>query len=367
MNTKTIQAIVNYIENHITESISLNDLSRLVNYSPYYCSANFCSYTGISIKSYIRQRRLQLAATDLKDTEARIIDIAIKYCYSSQEAFSRAFIAYFGLTPFEYRKTKLPILSFDKNSQNNHRVSEVKLMINETIKTIQDDISEKYPINVLHVLNGMCMLEDFKNNHHFKDEATYIPFNEAMCWGDAAEELFSNTFINNRIHSLNTTLLDYSEIVLKPLEPMFNNKYNTIVLWFGTDMFCQINMMTILAYLDMQEFTGDVLFCAKNELTDEMLPDAFEIDIKGSYDQYKSILCDHEMPGSKMLPVMYQAVTQYLSYRLPNSEINQYIKKNIQKERIDLIKDLLTNFPQYGLGDLQYEMLINDFETKNMS
>lgn len=75
------------------------------------------------------------------------------------------------------------------------------------------------------------------------------------------------------------------------LEPVFKNKFDTIVLWFGDDMFCQINMLTILAYLEQCNFEGDVLFCMANEITYEMmLPDAYEVDINGSLEKYKSII-----------------------------------------------------------------------------
>lgn len=66
------------------------------------------------------------------------------------------------------------------------------------------------------------------------------------------------------------------------------------------------------------------------------------------------------MTTEKLIPVMYQAVSLYLNYRSKNSEINRYIMQNISKENSKLIIDLLKTFPQYGLGDLLYEMLIKN-------
>lgn len=344
MNTKTIHEIIEYIEEHITEVISLNEIGKMINYSPYYCSASFRKHVGTSIKNYIRRRRLQLASKDLRETKMRIIDVAFKYCYSSQEAFSRAFVECFGVTPFE--------MSSGKRANQS--------MKNESIRNIQGEISGRYPVNVLHVLNGTCMLDEFKRNGHLKENSIYISFNEAMCWGDADEELFSDVFIEKRVKALNTTVTEYKNIVLQSLEPMFLNGFDTIVLWFGTDMFCQINMLTILAYLDNNNFSGDVLYCLKNEIIDDMLPEAYEIDITGSYERYKRVLCENEMPEHKMLLVMYQAVSLYLNYRAESSEIKNYIRKNVNKERNILIQDLLNTFPQYGLGDLQYDMMITN-------
>lgn len=55
----------------------------------------------------------------------------------------------------------------------------------------------------------------------------------------------------------------------------------------------------------------------------------------------------------EVLFVTYQAMNLYLYYREENSDIIRYIKKNLNKENI--VEELLTLFPQYGLGDLQYQ------------
>ncbi len=75
---------------------------------------------------------------------------------------------------------------------------------------------------------------------------------------------------------------------------MFDEQFDIIVLWFGDDMFCQMNFITILAYLEQIYFDGDVLFCMAQEQTDKMLSDAVEIDIDGYNYIYKTILCDRK-------------------------------------------------------------------------
>lgn len=261
MKIETIHEIIEYIEEHITEGISLNEIGKLVSYSPYYCSTSFRKQIGTSIKNYTRKRRLQLASEDLRETDMRIIDVALKYCYSSQEAFSRAFVNCFGMSPYEYRKLKLPILSYNSNFQLG-KTDRKNQLINrsKTINTLQKIISDKYPVDILHVLNGTNMLDEYKNNGYLIEKSVYLPFNEAMCWGNVDGKIFSDTFIEQRVKSLKTTISEYKSIVIQPLEALLLNDFNTIVLWFGADMFCQINMLTILAYLDSINFPGDVLF-----------------------------------------------------------------------------------------------------------
>lgn len=237
---------------------------------------------------------------------------------------------------------------------------------------IHEKISEKYKSNVLNILNGSCMMEEFKRNKWCNENFTYIPFNEAMCWGEADEDIFSDEFIEKRAQSLNSTIAQYRNIVLNPLEPLFKKNFDAIVLWFGDDMFCQINMLTLLAYLDQCNFKGHVLFCMVMENTDEvfpdgMMPDAYEIDLKGSLQRYKSIVCNKKIPDEKLMPEMYQGVSLYLSYRSEDSEISKYIIQHKNKPENKLIIDLLKTFPQYGLGDLQYKMLIKNLKAKLIS
>ncbi len=105
MSKKTIENMLQWIEDNITEGPSLADMSVYVGYSPYYCSSKFHENIGITFKQYISKRRLTLASAEVKATESRFLDIALKYGFSSQEAFSRAFSAAFGCTPSQYRRS----------------------------------------------------------------------------------------------------------------------------------------------------------------------------------------------------------------------------------------------------------------------
>lgn len=360
MDNRSIKEVIDYIEDHITEVFSLEDIGTLLNYSSFYCSTSFRKHTGTSIKNYTHKRRLQLAAEDLLQTKMRLIDIAFKYCYSSQEAFSRAFSKVYGLTPNEYRKIRLPILKFEGRSTTiKKQKDDHKGIKNNMISNLQATIGDNYPVNILHILNGSCMLDEFQANNHFIEQSTYISFNEAMCWGEVDSVIFSESFIEKRVQSLKTSHSEYIKRVIKPLKELFNQDFNTIVLWFGSDMFCQINMLTLLAYLDVNEFSGDVLFCMEDEQLDEMLEDAYEIDVTGYYNQYIDVLVKKEIPKCDMLPVMYQGIFSYLNYKSEKSEINKYINQNSTMEKKLLIKDLMVKFPQYGLGDYQFEMMID--------
>lgn len=359
-----IKRILDFVERNLTEDFSLNELSKHCNFSPYYCSVIFHRYFGETMKGYMQRRRLLCAAEELKSTNNRIIDIAIKYGYSSQEAFSRAFSAVIGRTPKRFRENPLPTAVYHKNIYPKFINEENTAMKNETIKNIQSEIERRYPLKTLHILNGMCMLNSFKKDKLMNEKAVYVPFNEAMCWGESEERIFSTEFIEKRAHSLKSTAEDYKKIVMEPLKPLFEEQFDIIVLWFGDDMFCQMNFITMLAYLEQINFDGDVLFCMAQEQTDEMLSSAVEIDIDGYDNTYKTVICNRQKWDEKLLPVTYQAVNLYLSYRAENSDIMRYIKNNLNKD--NLVKDLLTLFPEYGFGDLQYKWMIEEIKRRNI-
>ncbi len=105
----TIQKLIDYIELHACENPTLTELSAHIGYSPYYCSEQFHRLTGITIREYLLKRRLSMAAVELRDTGVPVIDIALKYSFSDQSTFTRAFKNIYGCAPSVYRKNPRPL------------------------------------------------------------------------------------------------------------------------------------------------------------------------------------------------------------------------------------------------------------------
>lgn len=66
----------------------------------------FMQYKGESLGRYVRERKLKLAARDLRDTDQKVYDICLKYGFDSQQTFTRIFTRTFNLPPGAYRKEK---------------------------------------------------------------------------------------------------------------------------------------------------------------------------------------------------------------------------------------------------------------------
>lgn len=103
-----------YIENHLTEKIDYCEISKIANCSEYHFKRMFSFLSGIGLSEYIRIRRLTLAALYLKDKNFRIIDVAVKYGYSTADSFSRAFQTMHGILPSEVRSENTKLKAYPK-------------------------------------------------------------------------------------------------------------------------------------------------------------------------------------------------------------------------------------------------------------
>jgi len=105
MNSKLqIKKSIEYIEKNLSEEIKLNEIAKQSYFSEYHFHRLFHKTVGAPVMDYVRKRRLFEASKELVETEEKITDIALKYQFSSEESFSRAFKKLYGLSPREYRK-----------------------------------------------------------------------------------------------------------------------------------------------------------------------------------------------------------------------------------------------------------------------
>lgn len=96
-----------YMEENLSENITAEDVARACYCSPSSLQKLFRQLAHYSVKEYIIKRRLTRAARDLRDRpQDSILDIALRYCYQSNEAFTRAFEAMWNCSPSAYRQER---------------------------------------------------------------------------------------------------------------------------------------------------------------------------------------------------------------------------------------------------------------------
>lgn len=110
-----IQRAIDYIESHLTDEIDFEAAAREAYSSSFHFQRVFSILCGFTLGEYVRMRRLSMAASDIVNTDEKIIEIAMKYGYDSPESFTRAFTRFHGVTPSEAKRGAV-IKSFSRLS-----------------------------------------------------------------------------------------------------------------------------------------------------------------------------------------------------------------------------------------------------------
>lgn len=158
---------IDYLEEHISEEISYEEAARIAGCSAYHFQRMFTYLAGAPLSEYIRRRRMSLAAVDLRSGDEKIIDIALKYGYSSPTAFNRAFQGVHGVSPSAARKGGCSLKSYPP--------IRFKIII-KGVEEMNYRIEERGPIRILGV--SQPLHRDMEQNFSIVPEM----------WGRAAQD-----------------------------------------------------------------------------------------------------------------------------------------------------------------------------------
>ena len=110
--TRAVRRMQDYILAHEREKITAADLAGAAGYSAWHAQRMFRELTGQPPFEYIRRLRLSRAALTLRDTQTKVLDVALDFMFGSHEGFTRSFSREFGVTPAEYRHRPRPVPLF---------------------------------------------------------------------------------------------------------------------------------------------------------------------------------------------------------------------------------------------------------------
>jgi len=184
---KQMNSIITYIEDNLLSNIKVRDLSKLTGLNELVIKNIFPLLVGCGISEYIRNRRLSICVDDLK-SGSKVIDVALKYGYSSSEAFTRAFKKFHGLSPKNVVKDNFSFKLFPKKVFNQDLMSEdIKYNIyynkkivlygvgkrikfdtkNKDIPKFWKEVKKKYPIFNEVNRNGFLYREDDNSSIYY--------------------------------------------------------------------------------------------------------------------------------------------------------------------------------------------------------
>ena len=97
------QKSIDFIEQNLCEALDINRIAGKTALSPFYYQRIFGALCGMTVGEYVRARRMTLVAQALSGSNAKVIDVAVKYGYDSPDSFAKAFQRFHGITPSQAR------------------------------------------------------------------------------------------------------------------------------------------------------------------------------------------------------------------------------------------------------------------------
>lgn len=146
---KNLNEMVEYIEKHLNTEISYPKLASFLGCSVYTLERVFSLMTGITLKEYIKQRKMSLAAIRLMQGE-KVIDVAYDAGYSSAAAFSRKFFEMYQIHPKKVKNKEhhlvfRPVLKFNEIKEESLVRYRIEKTPEKTFYAIREEVPLKFP------------------------------------------------------------------------------------------------------------------------------------------------------------------------------------------------------------------------------
>ena len=97
--------ILLYLDEHYAEPLTINDVARALGYTPRHISRQLSLLSSYNFRSLLNNFRIEHSKVMIRQSDAKLIDIAMNCGFVSERTFFRAFTASEGMTPKEYKKS----------------------------------------------------------------------------------------------------------------------------------------------------------------------------------------------------------------------------------------------------------------------
>ena len=101
-----VRMMKEYLDAHYAQPLTLRQMADIAHLSPRSCQRAFQQFLGLSPMQYLRQKRLQCAASMLSAGQGDITQICYACGFADPSAFSRQFRAYYGTAPSRWKQTR---------------------------------------------------------------------------------------------------------------------------------------------------------------------------------------------------------------------------------------------------------------------
>ena len=206
----------------------------------------------------------------------------------------------------------------------------------------------------INIVSGDAMAE-YGDKLGFKN--CYI-FAEAMIDGTVKSDVpFSQNFINERakVHGIHPD--KYRKKCASSFLKM--RAGDEVHVYFGEDLFCQLNLITLLAFLErtgIPSVTYHVIF--EDEMKETALIE--NVETAGFSEIYKAVLINHQT-APVPLEIMEKGISLYLDYLDENGKLATFIRSCETDSVLQLTIKIIKQLPEYGLGEEQCSYVVNKY------
>lgn len=216
--------ILKYIDKHLNEQITIEELAIKAGYSKFHFIRLFKAYTNATVTEYMCRRKLIRASEDII-TGARIIEVALNYGWQSHSGFTKAFKKEFGFCPSLLRAMVLELQSLGGDTMSHVFMGSIQVGTpkEQLLEILQTKLAE----------NGV----EYK-----EDELMKVYYTACKCY-DGVKRYSGEEYIT---HTINVS------IILTELSADIN-----VIL---AAMFCDINKKGVLSLNDIQQYLPHAVY-----------------------------------------------------------------------------------------------------------
>jgi AraC family transcriptional regulator len=184
-----INKVIDYVNNNLDKSISLEELASIAFFSPFHFHRIFVAITGESVNHFTNRIRLEKTARLLKFSTHPISDVAMECGFSSSSTFSRAFKQYFGISPGAYRNT---------GKIENSKIRKELFPVNEYHCEMSDEeLKANFPIKIRELPQRRIAYIRVLNS--FREGVVLNAFEDIIKWAKKRNLFYSETIFGMSI------------------------------------------------------------------------------------------------------------------------------------------------------------------------
>ena len=206
----------------------------------------------------------------------------------------------------------------------------------------------------IRIANGECVARSLRE---ICPQDEILPFNEAMCEGEYCLPVYGDAFCSMRAEAYGVSLTDY--LKKSPRGALRTiGRFGRAELYFDGDMFCAVNALTLLAFLEQEGYSGELWFNHIEQDASATVLSRSPLPKIGWVAAYECIFLKKQ-PCKTGVALFDDALPLFFAYKQTDNELLRYAREHAEREESALLRDMMERFRPYGLSDCAAKRFID--------